>query len=147
MSQEHKQLLAQFCSPGLSLQLIDIGFDKNQCFIELDGFECPRHKFSSTNGGDYIKWDLKYDNNVPLILYQQAIEFLSTNHNLNIETPMGKDEDYVWYDWNIESTILVKNYSTDFEPLASSESGLNTRQQAQHAAIEKCVEIIRSKNT
>lgn len=141
-----KELKELFCSPYISQKLIDIGFDKSKCFIGIDSFDCIRHKFASTSDGDYINWDLRYDNTKPLILFEQAIIFLNTQHQLNIETQMGKDENSVWWDWYIEYSKIVVDAQTDYSVLASSSNGLETKRKAQNQAIEKCIDIIMYKH-
>lgn len=63
-----------FIPTELSQQLIELGFDKNECIAGRNISGHIRLKFAVTNEGHIISWD-KYDNETPLILWDQAIDW------------------------------------------------------------------------
>ena len=66
-----------FIPTELSQQLIELGFDKNECIAGRNISGHIRLKFAVTNEGHIISWD-KYDNETPLILWDQAIDWFDT---------------------------------------------------------------------
>ena len=66
-----------FIPTELSQQLIELGFDKNECIAGRNISGHIRLKFAITNEGHIISWD-KYDNETPLILWDQAIDWFDT---------------------------------------------------------------------
>ena len=63
-----------FIPTELSQQLIELGFDKNECIAGRNISGHIRLKFAVTNEGHIISWD-KYDQDIPLILWDQAIDW------------------------------------------------------------------------
>lgn len=63
-----------FIPTELSQQLIELGFDKNECIAGRNISGHIRLKFAITNEGHIISWD-KYDKDTPLILWDQAIDW------------------------------------------------------------------------
>ena len=57
-----------FIPTELSQQLIELGFDKNECIAGRNILGHIRLKFAITNEGHIISWD-KYDKETPLILW------------------------------------------------------------------------------
>ena len=66
-----------FIPTELSQQLIELGFDKNECIAGRNISGNIRLKFAITNEGHIISWD-KYDKDTPLILWDQAINWFDT---------------------------------------------------------------------
>ena len=72
-----------FIPTELSQQLIELGFDKNECIAGRNISGHIRLKFAITNEGHIISWD-KYDNETPLILWDQAIDWLREKFGIMI---------------------------------------------------------------
>lgn len=66
-----------FIPTELSQQLIELGFDKNECIAGRNISGHIRLKFAITNEGHIISWD-KYDHDTPLILWDQVIDWFDT---------------------------------------------------------------------
>ena len=66
-----------FIPTELSKQLIELGFNKNECIAGRNISGHIRLKFAITNEGHIISWD-KYDKDTPLILWDQVIEWFDT---------------------------------------------------------------------
>ena len=108
-----------FLNVEISKKLIDLGFPLNKCFVGVTNSGNVRHKIASnSSGASRISWE-EHDDNHPLVMVQQGINFLAERDTLvtpsAMETPtMGTlyyveamDDNILYYDWDtVHGTIV-----------------------------------------
>lgn len=120
-----------FIPTELSQQLIELGFDKNECIAGRNISGYIRLKFAITNEGHIISWD-KYDNETPLILWDQAIDWFDTKGIfITVRT--------YYIDTVIEYGFTIK-YGTEY--IIKYE--FNSKYEANKNAIVKAIELYES---
>ena len=120
-----------FIPTELSQQLIELGFDKNECIAGRNISGHIRLKFAITNEGHIISWD-KYDNETPLILWDQAINWFDTKGIfITVRT--------YYIDTVIEYGFTIK-YGTEY----ITKYEFNSKYEANKNAIVKAIELYES---
>lgn len=120
-----------FIPTELSQQLIELGFDKNECIAGRNISGHIRLKFAITNEGHIISWD-KYDNETPLILWDQAIDWFDTKGIfITVRT--------YYIDTVIEYGFTIK-YGTEY----ITKYEFNSKYEANKNAIVKAIELYES---
>ena len=120
-----------FIPTELSQQLIELGFDKNECIAGRNISGHIRLKFAITNEGHIISWD-KYDNETPLILWDQAIDWFDTKGIfITVST--------YYIDTVIEYGFIIK-YGTEY----ITKYEFNSKYEANKNAIIEAIELYES---
>lgn len=120
-----------FIPTELSQQLIELGFDKNECIAGRNISGHIRLKFAITNEGHIISWD-KYDHDTPLILWDQAIDWFDTKGIfITVRT--------YYIDTVIEYGFTIK-YGTEY----ITKYEFNSKYEANKNAIVKAIELYES---
>ena len=120
-----------FIPTELSQQLIELGFDKNECIAGRNISGHIRLKFAVTNEGHIISWD-KYDNETPLILWDQAIDWFDTKGIfITVRT--------YYIDTVIEYGFTIK-YGTEY----ITKYEFNSKYEANKNAIVKAIALYES---
>ena len=82
--------------------------------------------------GDYYLAPLQYE----------LQKWLREKHKLHIIITLGHDENSIWHDYS----VLLMDKSYDYNPLASSESGLSSYEEALEAALCDGLNLIKNEN-
>ena len=117
-----------FIPTELSQQLIELGFDKNECIAGRNISGHIRLKFAITNEGHIISWD-KYDNETPLILWDQAIDWFDTKGIFITVKPYYND------------TVIKYGFTINYGLVSVIEGNFNSRYEAIENAIIKAIKL------
>jgi hypothetical protein len=83
------------------------------------------------------------DNKLYFLPIQSHLQkWLRDKHNLRIEILLGKDENTIWYYYNIYRIELVEDYNKDYDDIISSEHSFDIYEDALVDALKKCLSII-----
>ena len=120
-----------FIPTELSQQLIELGFDKNECIAGRDTLNHINSKLGSTYDGSKIYW-YKYDSDIPLILWDQVIDWFDTKGIfITVRT--------YYIDTVIEYGFTIK-YGTEY----ITKYEFNSKYEANKNAIVKAIELYES---
>ena len=117
-----------FIPTELSKQLIELGFNKNECIAGRNISGHIRLKFAITNEGHIISWD-KYDKDTPLILWDQVIEWFDTIGIFIIVKP--------YYNDTVIEYGTILNYGIKY----ITKYGFNSRYEAIKNAIIEAIKL------
>ena len=122
-----------FIPTELSKQLIKLGFDKNECIAGRNTLGQIRIKSATTNEGHIISWD-KYDNDTPLILWDQAIDWFREKHDISIQ---------IIYNGGLHSDTFKYIYEI-YSDTTNQPSEKMSYKKALEQAIIKSIEICKN---
>ena len=117
-----------FIPTELSKQLIELGFNKNECIAGRNISGHIRLKFAITNEGHIISWD-KYDKDTPLILWDQVIEWFDTIGIFITVKP--------YYNDTVIEYGTILNYGIKY----ITKYGFNSRYEAIKNAIIEAIKL------
>ena len=106
-----------FIPTELSKQLIELGFDKNECIAGKNILDKIRIKSATTNEGHIISWD-KYDSDIPLILWDQVINWFDTK-GIFITIKPYYNNTVLKYGWLLDYGTLITgdNFNSRYEAI------------------------------
>lgn len=120
-----------FIPTELSQQLIELGFDKSNCIAGRNSWGFIYLKNAVTYTGSIISWS-KYDQDIPLILWDQAIDWFDTKGIfITVRT--------YYIDTVIEYGFTIK-YGTEY----ITKYEFNSKYEANKNAIVKAIELYES---
>ena len=115
-----------------------LGFNV-ECFIGINSVDIFRHKFASSNHGDYVNWDNKYDKDLRVPTFQQAFDWFIDEHNVE-----GNRKS-----WTVNNKIV---WYVSIEPVGSPsrykcyDVCVDSKEEANNILIDKLIEYV-DKNT
>ena len=117
-----------FIPTELSQQLIELGFDKNECIAGRNTLGQIRIKSATTNEGHIISWD-KYDSDIPLILWDQMVNWFDTKGIFITVKPYYND------------TVIKYGFTINYGLVSVIEGNFNSRYEATENAIIEAIEL------
>ena len=97
-----------FVTVEIAKRMRELGFSQ-ECLIGYnEKLNVYRHKFASSNSGDYVSWE-KYDQDVPIPLITQAVEWIVEKYAILVSL-QGKTGDWAYYLDDLNHDFIYYDY-------------------------------------
>lgn len=125
-----------FVTDEIALKLQELAFDED-CIVGMSSLGIMNHKIASGNNGCFVSWMKKYDTDLPLPLWQQAIDWLRETRGVHVLIYTS-----CWSGSRMYFTFAVDCiYKREYWYSLSHDLTYN---QAREQAVLKAIEIAKS---